>query len=64
MGSARSTDRDGVHGADSAEGIPWGGGRLIVGTGAEGGLPIVPELYAEAAGRLPARRPRRMATAR
>ena len=34
-----------------AEGIPWGGGQLIVGTGAEGGLPIVPEVYAEAARR-------------
>ena len=32
-----------------AESIPWGGGRLIVGTGAEGGLPIAPEVYAEAA---------------
>jgi hypothetical protein len=32
----------------SAEDIPWGGGRLIVGTGAEGALPIAPDLYAEA----------------
>ena len=33
------------------EDIPWGGGKLIVGTGAEGGLPIAPEVYAEAARR-------------
>ncbi len=31
-----------------AEGIPSGGGRRIVGTGAEGGLPIGPEVYGEA----------------
>jgi hypothetical protein len=29
-----------------AESIPWGGGQLIVGTGAEGGLPIAPEVHA------------------
>jgi hypothetical protein len=34
-----------------AEEIPWGGGQLIVGTGAEGGLPIAPEVHAEAARR-------------
>ena len=33
------------------EGIPWGGGQLIVGTGAEGRLPIAPDVYAEAARR-------------
>jgi hypothetical protein len=32
----------------SAEDIPWGGRRLIVGTGAEGALPIAPDVYAEA----------------
>lgn len=32
----------------AAEEIPWGGKRLIVGTGADGGLPIAPDLYAEA----------------
>lgn len=32
----------------SAEDIPWGGRRLIVGTGAEGALPIAPDIYAEA----------------
>jgi hypothetical protein len=31
-----------------AEDIPWGGRRLIVGTGAEGSLPVAPEVYAEA----------------
>jgi hypothetical protein len=31
-----------------AEEIPWGGRRLIVGTGAQGGLPIAPEVLAEA----------------
>ena len=34
-----------------AEAIPWGGRRLIVGTGAEGGLPVTPDVYAEAARR-------------
>jgi len=33
----------------SAEAIPWGGRRLLVGTGAEGGLPVAPDVYAEAA---------------
>jgi hypothetical protein len=32
----------------SAEDIPWGGSRLIVGTGAEGALPIAPDVYLEA----------------
>lgn len=31
-----------------AEAIPWGGRRLIVGTGAERGLPLSDDLYAEA----------------
>jgi hypothetical protein len=30
------------------EAIPWGGKRLIVGTGANGSLPIMPEVWAEA----------------
>jgi hypothetical protein len=30
------------------EGIPWGGRRLIVGTGDQGSLPVAPEVYAEA----------------
>jgi hypothetical protein len=32
----------------SVEDIPWGGSRLIVGTGAEGALPIAPDVYLEA----------------
>ena len=32
----------------AAEDIPWGGGRLIVGTGADGALPITSDLVAEA----------------
>lgn len=32
----------------AAEAIPWGGHRLIVGTGADGRLPIAPDVYAEA----------------
>jgi hypothetical protein len=31
------------------EAIPWGGRRLIVGTGADGSLPVAPDVYAEAA---------------
>jgi hypothetical protein len=31
-----------------AEAIPWGGDRLIIGTGADGRLPIAPDVYAEA----------------
>jgi hypothetical protein len=30
------------------EAIPWGGKRLIVGTGASGSLPIMPEVWHEA----------------
>ena len=30
------------------ERIPWGGKRLIVGTGASGSLPIMPDVWAEA----------------
>ncbi len=33
------------------EAIPWGGRRLIVGTGVDGQLPIVPEVFDEAARR-------------
>jgi hypothetical protein len=32
----------------AAEDIPWGGRRLIVGTGVRGSLPVTPELYQEA----------------
>lgn len=31
-----------------AEDIPWSGRQLIIGTGADGQLPIAPEVYAEA----------------
>lgn len=34
-----------------AEDIPWAGKQLIVGTGADGQLPITPEVYEEAARR-------------
>jgi hypothetical protein len=30
------------------EKLPWGGGRLIIGTGAYGSLPIMPEVLEEA----------------
>jgi hypothetical protein len=33
------------------ERIPWGGSRLIVGTGAYGGLPITPDVWEDAARR-------------
>jgi len=31
-----------------AEAIPWGGQRLIVGTGHDGQLPVTPDVYEEA----------------
>ena len=31
-----------------AENIPWGGGRLIVGTGVDGALPVMADVYEEA----------------
>jgi hypothetical protein len=30
------------------EKLPWGGGQLIIGTGAYGSLPIMPEIFEEA----------------
>jgi hypothetical protein len=30
------------------EAIPWSGSRLIIGTGASGQLPVMPEVYGEA----------------
>ena len=33
------------------EDLPWGGQQLIVGTGVQGRLPVVPEVYAEASRR-------------
>jgi hypothetical protein len=35
----------------AAEEIPWGGSRVIIGTGAHGALPIMPEVVEEAARR-------------
>ncbi|HEC22272.1 MAG TPA: hypothetical protein ENI95_05075 [Chloroflexi bacterium] len=32
----------------AAEAIPWGGPKLIIGTGAYGSLPIMPEVFEEA----------------
>jgi hypothetical protein len=32
----------------SAETIPWGGKRLIIGTGHDGQLPVTPDVYDEA----------------
>lgn len=44
-------DRFGHTPLSADESIPWGGPRLIVGTGAEGLLPIMAEVYEEAARR-------------
>ena len=41
-------DRYGHTPLSADEEIPWSGPRLIVGTGASGQLPIMPELYQEA----------------
>lgn len=41
-------DRYGHTPLSAAEDIPWGGTRLIVGTGVDGSLPIGPDVYAEA----------------
>ena len=41
-------DRYGHTPLSAEENIPWGGARLIVGTGANGSLPIMPEVGAEA----------------
>jgi hypothetical protein len=42
-------DRYGHTPLSAEESIPWGGNRLIVGTGADGRLPIMPEVYELAA---------------
>lgn len=44
-------DRFGHTPLSAAESIPWGGPRLIVGTGADGRLPIMAQVYEEAARR-------------
>ena len=41
-------DRYGHTPLSAGEDIPWGGSRLIVGTGVNGSLPIAPDVYAEA----------------
>jgi hypothetical protein len=41
-------DRYGHTPLTAAERIPWGGRKLIVGTGADGALPVAPDLLAEA----------------
>ena len=49
--SKRYRDRFGHTPLSVDERIPWGGPRLIVGTGADGLLPIMAEVYEEAARR-------------
>jgi hypothetical protein len=44
-------DRFGHTPLSAKESIPWGGPRLIVGTGADGLLPIMAEVYEQAARR-------------
>jgi hypothetical protein len=44
-------DRFGHTPLSAEESIPWGGSRLVVGTGADGLLPIMAEVYEEAARR-------------
>jgi len=44
-------DRFGHTPISADESIPWGGPRLIVGTGADGRLPIMAQVYEEAARR-------------
>jgi hypothetical protein len=41
-------DRYGHTPLSAAERIPWGGRRLIVGTGASGALSVAPDVWAEA----------------
>ena len=46
--SKRHRDEFGHTPLSADERIPWGGGRLIVGTGESGSLPIMPAVWAEA----------------
>ena len=41
-------DRFGHTPLSAAEDIPWGGTRLLIGTGADGALPIAPDVRREA----------------
>ena len=49
--SKRFRDEFGHTPLSADEELPWGGRRLIIGTGAYGSLPIMPELVEEAARR-------------
>lgn len=49
--SRRHPDRRGHTPLSAAEALPWSGERLVVGTGASGRLPVLPEVEAEAADR-------------
>jgi hypothetical protein len=49
--SKRYRDRFGHTPLSAEESIPWGGSRLVVGTGADGLLPIMAEVYEEASRR-------------
>ena len=45
-----SKERRGEYGhtpLTAAENVPWGGGRLIVGTGESGSLPVTPDVFEE-----------------
>ncbi len=44
-------DQSGHTPLSAAEDIPWGGRCLIVGTGVNGSLPVMPEVFREAARR-------------
>lgn len=44
-------DRYGHTPLTAAEEIPWGAGRLIVGTGHDAQLPVAPDVYVDAASR-------------
>jgi hypothetical protein len=46
--SKRYRDRYGHTPLSAEEPIPWGGKRLVVGTGESGRLPVMPEVYEEA----------------
>jgi hypothetical protein len=49
--SKKYRDKFGHTPLSADEELPWGGPRLIIGTGAYGSLPIMPEVVAEAARR-------------
>ena len=46
--SKRYRDEFGHTPLSAHEALPWGGGRLIIGTGAYGSLPIMPQVLEEA----------------